>query len=248
MTDSIRLDRLTKKLNIYQDPSGFCFGTDAVLLAWFCRRKKAERPVDLCAGNGVIPLLLSEGNYKEIYGVELLPRQAELAEMSAEHNGLSERVKIICGDLRQIGKTEERKFAALTRGGFDLVTVNPPYAPSGRGKQAEGTRGVARSEKECTLQEVIEAAAFLLKHGGRLCMVNRAERLADIFSAMRKVRIEPKVLLPVIPKPGKGVALVLVEGKKGAESDLTVEEPLYIHNADGSEPELIREIYKDFRQ
>lgn len=244
----IRLDKLTQTLSIYQAPGAFCFGTDAVLLAWFCRRKKAEKPIDLCTGNGVIPLLLSEGKYSEIYGLELLETQAALARQSVRYNELSDRIRILHGDLRKIGKDHTGDFTPLTNGAFDLVTVNPPYDPSGRGKQAEGDRGIARCEKECTLRDAVRAASYLLRHGGRLCMIHRAERTAEIFSAMREETIEPKVLLPVVSKPGKGVSLVLTEGKKGAEPGLIFEEALVIQNADGSYTQKAKEIYKDFEK
>lgn len=245
---AIRRDRLTKNLFIYQNPEQFCFGTDAVLLSWFCRRKKAERPIDLCTGNGVIPLLLSEGNYPEIYGVEIQPSQAALADRSVRENELCGRVKILCGDIRQIGNLENKTLFPLRQGGFDLVSANPPYAAAGHGKQAEGDRGIARTDSECSLRDLLRAANFLLRHGGRFCMIHRAERLTDAICLMREAKIEPKVLLPVITKPGKGVSLVLIEGKKGAQRNLTLQEPLLIQNSDGSYTETVREIYKDFKK
>lgn len=248
MKSKLRLDRLTDRLFIYQNPEGFCFGTDAVLLAWFCRRKKASRPVDLCSGNGVIPLLLSEGSYPAIYGVELLSVQAALADQSIAYNRLSGRVFMIQGDLREIGTRFDGGFSPLTSGGFDLVTANPPYSPSGQGEEASGSRGVARCEKTCTLEDVSRAAGFLLGHGGRFCLINRADRTAEIFAAMRACLIEPKVLLPVISKPGRGVSLVLVEGKKGARPGLVFEEPLFLYGADGSVSETVRQIYGNCRE
>ena len=54
----LRIDDLQYKgLKLYQDTNGFCFGTDAVLLAAFARIRKGERIADICAGNGIIALL-----------------------------------------------------------------------------------------------------------------------------------------------------------------------------------------------
>ena len=92
------------------------------------------------------------------------------------------------------------------------------------------------------------AAGFLLGHGGRFCLINRADRTAEIFAAMRACLIEPKVLLPVISKPGRGVSLVLVEGKKGARPGLVFEEPLFLYGADGSVSETVRQIYGNWRE
>ena len=86
---SVRLDDLrTRGLMIYQDSELFCFGTDAILLADFCRRKKYKNAVDLCCGTGVIPLLLAEGSEGKIFGVEISDKAAALAKKSFLYNGL----------------------------------------------------------------------------------------------------------------------------------------------------------------
>ena len=76
-----RIDDLQRsQLGIIQNPAHFCFGTDAVLLSGFVRAGGKERVVDLCTGNGIIPLLLSaKTRAKEITGVEI---QAEIADMA----------------------------------------------------------------------------------------------------------------------------------------------------------------------
>lgn len=54
-----RLDDLCRKgYRLIQDPKLFCFGIDAVLLSDYAKVKRGERAVDLCTGNGVIPILL----------------------------------------------------------------------------------------------------------------------------------------------------------------------------------------------
>ena len=98
------------------------------------------------------------------------------------------------------------------------------------------------------LSRAVEIPAVLGVHGGRFCLINRADRTAEIFAAMRACLIEPKVLLPVISKPGRGVSLVLVEGKKGARPGLVFEEPLFLYGADGSVSETVRQIYGNGRE
>ncbi len=44
----------------------------------------------------------------------------------------------------------------------------------------------------CTLEDCCLAARHLLKQGGRMVMVHRAERLMDVLSYMRAYQIEPK--------------------------------------------------------
>ena len=92
-----RIDDLQLKgLRLIQDPSGFCFGVDAVLLADFARVKKKERVVDLGTGTGIIPLLIY-GRYepKEIIGVEIQQRVADMASRSMELNNLQDRIRVL---------------------------------------------------------------------------------------------------------------------------------------------------------
>lgn len=224
---SVRLDDLKiRGLMIYQDSDLFRFGTDAVLLADFCRRKKYKNAVDLCCGTGVIPLLLADGCNGKIYGVEISQEASFLAEKSVAYNNLEEKIQIVNADL----KTVNEKDPPLPLAFFDLVSVNPPYSPENSGKIASGHRGLARTEGGCSLEDVISAASRLLKYGGRFCMVNRPERLADIFCLMRKYGIEPKVLKPVETAENRKPELILAEGKKGAAPGLIFEAPAKIYD------------------
>ena len=45
-------------MRFMQDESLFKFGTDAVLLAHFCRLKKNAKICDLGTGTGILPVLL----------------------------------------------------------------------------------------------------------------------------------------------------------------------------------------------
>lgn len=61
LKDDERLDYLlAEDLRIIQSPSVFSFSLDAVLLSRFVSVPKNKgKIVDLCSGNGVIPLFLS---------------------------------------------------------------------------------------------------------------------------------------------------------------------------------------------
>ena len=65
------------------------------------------------------------------------------------------------------------------------------------------------------LDEVLQTSRRLLKDGGTLAMVHRAERMVDILDAFRKYQIEPKRIRFVYPKQNSVEALaILIEGKK----------------------------------
>ncbi len=238
--DMIRLDDLhLKGLKIYQQTEGFCFGTDAVLLAWFAAEKKFSDAVDLCSGNGIIPILLSaRSRYARIQGVEISGEQASLAEKSFEYNGLTDRLSMIHADLRDVASLKYLPAAA-----FDLVTANPPYSPDGAGFVSPGSKGAARTELTCTAADIAHAAKYLLKNSGRLCMINRPERLADVICSMRGATIEPKRIMYVAPRPGAKPMMMLVEGIKGGKSGVFTAPTLEITDKNGLYTPLLCEIY-----
>ena len=81
---------------------GFPLGTDAVLLAAFAGGVRAHRACDLGCGTGVIALLLAWNSPSLIVdGIEIQAGAAETARKNAEINGLSDRMNIITGDLRE---------------------------------------------------------------------------------------------------------------------------------------------------
>lgn len=236
----IRLDELNiKNYKIYQDSDSFCFGTDAVLLSWFAGAKKFTQAVDLCSGNGIIPVLLSVHTcVKKITAVELQQSQSELSRRTVEYNSLGGIIDILNADLREI-----KPARLLENAECDLVTVNPPYMPDNTGFISEGGRGLARTELSCSLEDVLEASAYLLKNSGRLCMINRPDRLTDIFCSMRSFMLEPKRLLTVSSTEKKPPVLVLIEAVKGGKSGIVIEQPLFIHAPDGSYTERVKKIY-----
>ena len=74
-------------------------------------------------------------------------------------------------------------------------------------------------------------------------MVNRPERLVDIFEYSRKYKLEPKELRIVYSKPNSNPKLVLIKAVKYANKYLKVREPLYIYNEDGQYSDEILKIY-----
>ena len=138
-------------------------------------------------------------------------------------NNLTDRIEIIVGDLRNV----KQNFDC---GSFDVVTCNPPYMPVGTGKiNIKDSVNIARHEIMCTLEDVIESAAYLVKNGGRFYMVHRAERLADIIYLMRCNNLEPKRLTMVTANPDAVPSLVLIEAQKDRKSGLSVTRPIYVN-------------------
>ena len=237
----IRLDDLhVGGLKIYQDSDSFCFGTDAVLLSWFSSVKKFTNVADLCSGNGIVAILLSRfGCMKSGVCVELNDAQALLCQKSLELNLLEDKLKVLNSDLRKI-----RKEKLLEAGFYDLVTVNPPYTPVKDGFIASGTKGYARSELECTISDIAEQGSYLLKQGGRFCVVHRPERLADLVCECRSRNLELKRFRMVCAHVGDSPSMILAEFIKCAKSGVTVEPPLIIYDENNRYTDIMNKIYE----
>lgn len=93
------------------------------------------------------------------------------------------------------------------------------------------------------MPDVCAAAGLLLKDGGRLCVCQRPERLADVLCAMRGARIEPKRLQFVMARPEKAPWLVLVEGQKNRAPACACRPRSLPRGADGRPSAAMLEIY-----
>ena len=93
------------------------------------------------------------------------------------------------------------------------------------------------------LEEFIKVSKDLLKDKGEFYMVHRPERLVDIFSLLRKYKIEPKELRFVYSNINKPPKLVLVKGIKNSKSFLKVDKNLYIYDDKGNYTNEILKIY-----
>lgn len=228
-------------LKIIQNPTQFCFGVDAVLLADFAAKgiKKDAEVLDMCSGNGIIPIILSHKSHAgRITGLEIQECVAEMACRSITLNGLEAKIKIICDDLC-------RGSEIFGRSSFNNIICNPPYKENGGGlRNKHSVSAIARHEILCSLEDVIRVSAELLIPGGKLAVIHRPERLCDIFCLMRKYKIEPKRLRMVHPSPGKTATMVLAEGAYCGKPKLFLDPPLYIHDENGEYTDEINMIYE----
>ena len=218
------------------------FGTDALLLAAFAFPKPRETACDLGAGCGIIPFYWLARGHAAVTAVELQKKAVDQLARSVKISGAAEQIRILHADLRALK-------GLLPQGGFDLVTMNPPYTKAGHGVKSETPADlIARHETAATLPEICTAAAGLLRFGGRFCLCLRPERLTDAITALREAKLEPKRLRFVAKNAESAPWLFLLEGKKGRAPGLAVEKTLYIYNGDGGETEEYRALTAAYRK
>lgn len=226
------------ELMLEQPVDGPRVSVDTVLLASFVKARGRERLIELGSAHGAVSLLLARKFPSVVIeGLEIQPELVEIARNNTAVNGLQERVSFRQGDLRKI----REMFPAQS---FDAVVVNPPYdeALSSRHSPRE-SEAVARHGTECTLEDVVAAARYLLANRGRLFLVIRAKRMAELLSLLSRERVEAKRIRPVYPSPGREASVILVQATRAAGKGVILGSPLFIQDGQGNYTEDLLAAY-----
>lgn len=235
-----RIDDLEfKNLKIIQNPDGFCFGIDSVLLTDFAKNiYKGAKVIDLGTGTGVIPILLcSKTELSSVIGVEIQKEVYDMAKRSIILNKLEDKFSVVNENITNLKKL-------YSQNSFDVVITNPPYKKINTGLKNESTKKfISRNETSANLEDFIKITKYLLKDKGEFYMVHRPDRLVDIMWIMRQYKIEPKQIRFVYPNKDKAPNLVLIKGIKNGGEFLKVDKNLYVYNSDGNYTEEVLKIY-----
>lgn len=229
------MEELWKGLSLRQE-TGFRLGTDSVLLADFMTLPRRAQIVDLGSGCGTLGILLCARDSECcVTGLELREAAHAIALENIKNNALEGRLHALLGDVRQIR-------TLLPANSVDCVISNPPYFAAGSGKLS-ATAAQARAEETLPLEELCQAAAWLLPTGGRFALVHRPERLCDLFCALRGSSLEPKRIQFVRHRTDCPISLVLLEARRGGRPGLQYLPDLIQFHPDGTETEAYRAAY-----
>lgn len=221
------------ELNIIQKKDGYRFSLDAYLLAAFVEERPGSRVLDIGSGSGVISIMLAAIKKLDVTGVEIQEDMAEMSRRSVELAGLSEKVAIICRDIKDY-------HGQL----FDAVVTNPPYRPVATGRiNPHSNKAVSRHEILLDLDTLIRCSYELLGPAGRFYIVFPAWRLPDLISSMRSGSIEPKKMVLVCSDMDSGPEICLVSGLKDGGRELRIEKPFIVHSDRGSYTQEMEEVF-----
>lgn len=210
-------DMLIDDLKIVQDTRLYRFTSDSVLLSKFAGAKNGDTVADFCAGSGVVAFHFYALHRKEKQRLtftlfELQKPLSDLSKKTAKLNGF-DNFSFVCGRLQEIPEEYRETFS--------LILCNPPYEKGGFDNESY-EKAICRKEITLNLAEIAKAAAFALKFGGRIAMVHRADRVAEVCYTLKQVNIEVKRLQFVSGKDGDTPYLVLIEGVKGGKPSCKV--------------------------
>ena len=200
----------------FQKEGLYHFTSDAILLSRFAKAKNNDVVADFCSGSGIVALnfYANNKNVKSVTLIELQKSMFDLSKESIKENGLE--------SVFSAFNMPVQKASELFREKFSLILCNPPYFKAEG--QPKDDKDLCKKEFTLTLEELIKSASQCLKYGGRFCFVHLSERLAEIFSIMKKYNIEPKTLSLVEGGKERGVYLALIEGVKGGKTGLKIKE------------------------
>ena len=206
-------DMLIDGLKIVQDTRLYRFTSDSVLLSRFAKAKKKDKVADFCAGSGIVAFHFFALN-KSVPALqftlfEMQKALADLSKKTAVYNSF-DNFEIVNCKLQEIPESYREQFS--------LILCNPPYERAGTGfDNDEYEKAVCRKEITLTLKEIAKAASFALKFGGRICMLHRADRIAEVCYELKQANIEVKKLQFVGGRCGSKPYLVMIEGVKGGK-------------------------------
>lgn len=224
------------KLRLRQPKSGHRAGHDAMLLGASTPARSGDRVVDLGAGVGAAGLAVaSRVAGIKLVSVEIDKRLAELARANALANSIAAEVLL----LDVASGAENFASSGLLPDSVDVVLMNPPFNdPSRHRASPDKSREMAHVATANTLDEWIHASRRILKSGGNLVMIWRADGIADVLAALDR-GFGSLMILPVHGDVASPAIRLLVRATKGGRAPTRLLAGLALnHKIGGPSPDI----------
>ncbi|KAB1070855.1 tRNA1(Val) (adenine(37)-N6)-methyltransferase [Methylobacterium planeticum] len=220
-------------LRLHQPPRGaHRAGTDAALLAHLVVPGDGALVCDVGAGTGAVGLGVARLHPScRVVLVEREPDLVALAARNVRENELDARARVIAADVLAPGSA--RHAAGLTPGLADVVVTNPPFFDTRRGRPSPNPeKACAHTFASGGLETWLRTCTDLLRPGGRLGLIHRADALPDCLDALRG-RFGAVAVRPVHARAERPAIRILVTAVKGSRAPLRLLPPLVLQAADG---------------
>ncbi len=215
------------RVRLRQPVRGYRAGMDAAILAAAVEARPGQRVIEAgCGAGGALLQLAARCEGATLTGLERDADAAELARANAALNGMADRVEVITGDVAA-------DFRTLGLPEFDWAISNPPFFDD------EGTLRAPDSAKRGAwiADDGLKAwAGFLIKavrEGGRIVMIHRADRLADIL-ALLGGKCGSFAIRPIQPFADEPAKRVVIQAIRTGKAPLRLLPPLVLHDRSGA--------------
>src|ERR1043166_4279555 len=215
------------RLRLRQLKTGHRAGHDAMLLAAATSVRAGHRVVDLGAGVGAAGLALA----RRVAGiglvlVEIDETLAGLARSNAATNAIDAGVIVL--DVES--GADAFAAAGLAPDSADAVLMNPPFNDGARHRASpDSPRAHAHVASEDTLARWIHAARRLLKSGGALTLIWRADGITEVLAALDR-GFGSLAILPVHGEAGAPAIRILIRAVKGGRAPTQIFPALMLHD------------------
>jgi tRNA1(Val) A37 N6-methylase TrmN6 len=227
------------QLRLRQPRSGHRAGHDAMLLAAATAARPGDRVVDFGAGVGAAGLAVA----RRVAGIKLVmveidARLAALARGNAASNAIA--ADVIALDVT----SSADMFAAsgLAPDSADVVLMNPPFNDAMRHRASpDKARETAHVATAATLKSWIHAARRILKSGGVLTLIWRADGLSEVLAALDR-GFGSLVILPVHGDAKAPAIRVLIRAIKGGKAPAQLQAALMLNEESAVPNKQVQEI------
>ena len=206
---------------------GYRAGMDAALLAAAVAAKPDDRVFEAgCGAGAVLMQVATRCPDTALVGLERDPAAAALARENAALNGFQGRATIVTGDVAA-------GFRPLDLKPFDWAVSNPPFFDDETALRAPapGKRGAWIADDGLAAWTGLLLKA--VRDGGKILMIHRADRLADILSMLGE-KAGSFTILPIQPFADQPAKRVLVQAVRTGRAPLKLLPALILHDRSGA--------------
>lgn len=211
------------RVQLVQPRRGYRAGMDAALLAAACAAKPGERVIEAGCGPGAVLMqVAARCPGSDMTGVERDPAAVALAAVNATLNAVADRVRAQAGDVAA-------GFRATGLRAADWALANPPFFDDETALRPPSPerRGAWIAD------DGLEAwTAFLLgavREGGRIVIIHRADRLADILTLLGP-KAGSFAIRPIHAFADEPAKRVLVRAIRTGKAPLRLLPPVVLHD------------------
>jgi len=227
------------QLRLRQPKSGHRAGHDAMLLAAATAARPGDRVVEFGAGVGAAGLALAKRVAEIRLGlVEIDIALAELARGNAAANAIAADVIVLDVTSGASAFVE----AGLAPDSADVVMMNPPFNDPARHRASpDKARESAHVASATTLEDWVHASRRILKSGGVLTLIWRADGIAEVLAALDRGFGSLKIL-PVHGDAAMPANRVLVRAIKGGRAPAEIHPALMLNEESTVPNKWVQEI------